>query len=94
VVVKFPHFYSVMEIVISTAKTVTDSSISYCRFNQPNFVPQMLSVYVTYIYPWESNNERVAYSNYNMKNTLATKNDVGVGGGGGRCNFDSAPDFH
>lgn len=70
--------------MISTAKTATDSFISCCRFDQRNFVPQMLSVYVTYIYPWESNNERVAGSNDGIKDSLATKNYVGVEGAEGR----------
>jgi hypothetical protein len=54
----------------------------------------MLSVYVTYIYPWESNNERVARSNNNIKSALTTKNGVGVCGGGMGVSFDSEPDFH
>jgi hypothetical protein len=71
-------------IVISTAKTATDSFISYCRFDQQIFVPQMLSVHVTYIYPWESNNEGVTGSNDGIKDSLATKKLCRCGGGGGR----------
>lgn len=44
----------------------------------------MLSVYVTYIYPWESNNERVAGSNDGIKDSLATKKLCRCVGGGGR----------
>jgi hypothetical protein len=70
------HFlfsYHENAVVINVRKTATNFFISYWRWDHSAFVLQMLSLYVTYICPWEGNKERVAGSESNIKNTSLQK---------------------